>query len=325
MGRMLRLVLTLQAKLTTEIETNFLKVVDTPGFGDSEGRDNEFIVEMMDVLKNELGYTNLITLVLEGSTPRFGEALYNMLRQMTSIFGNDWWDFMVVGVSKWSYSQVAINTRNMTCTNYPDRCQDEAWFINEFNAQFQEKFGLTKNFTFAFVDSWSQTIPNNEDPIQQMYWKQETDKLWEAATSTNETFPFMSIDDVLEDNAACRDENLQLEEENKMLNDQISEEIESIKAGVELHEDAISILSSTATINSMNIESNTLKTEDNSNKISNVSTTFSHSIEDLFTNMTNNIQQVSNATIQSIDEVSKHVYENSNAGNHSNYEFLLYF
>ena len=134
---MLRLVITLQAKLTTEIETNFLKVVDTPGFGDSEGRDNEFIVEMMDVLKNELGYTNLITLVLEGSTPRFGEALYNMLRQMTSIFGNDWWDFMVIGVSKWSYSQAAIDERNKTCTFYPDRCQDEAWFMREFNSQFQ--------------------------------------------------------------------------------------------------------------------------------------------------------------------------------------------
>ena len=35
-----------------------LQVVDTPGFGDSEGRDNQFIVEMMDVLKNDLGYSS---------------------------------------------------------------------------------------------------------------------------------------------------------------------------------------------------------------------------------------------------------------------------
>ena len=64
------------------------------------------------MLKNDLGYTNIITLVIEGSTPRFGEPLYNMLRQMTSIFGNEWWDFMVVGVSKWSYDQDAIDHRN---------------------------------------------------------------------------------------------------------------------------------------------------------------------------------------------------------------------
>merc|ERR1719187_2157620 len=31
-------------------------VVDTPGFGDSEGKDNEYIEEMMNVLDNKLGY-----------------------------------------------------------------------------------------------------------------------------------------------------------------------------------------------------------------------------------------------------------------------------
>ena len=269
---------------------------------------------MMDVLKNELGYTNLITLVLEGSTPRFGEALYNMLRQMTSIFGNDWWDFMVVGVSKWSYSQVAINTRNMTCTNYPDRCQDEAWFINEFNAQFQEKFGLTKNFTFAFVDSWSQTIPNNEDPIQQMYWKQETDKLWEAATSKNETFPFMTIDDVLEDNAACKAENINRKEENLRLLNILNEDIPILKSGLHLNSKTISDVSSTATINSVNIESNTLKTEDNSDRISNFSTTYTNRIEVVSRNLTNNIQQISNSTTEWKNEVSLQVEENTNDG-----------
>ena len=193
--------------------------------GDSEGRENEFIVEMMDVLKNELGYTNLITLVIEGSTPRFGEPLYNMLRQMTSIFGNEWWDFMVVGVSKWSYSQAFIDARNETCTYHPDRCQDEAWFMREFNNQFQEKFGLTKNFTFAFVDSWSQTAPHTEDPLQQQHWQQETDKLWVAATTNNQTFEFKTIDDVLEENAACK-------EENKRLSDFINEEIANLKEDV---------------------------------------------------------------------------------------------
>ena len=74
------------------------QVVDTPGFGDSEGKDNQYIEEMMDVLDNKLGYANSILLVLEGSVPRFSNSLYAMLRQMTSIFGETWWDFMMVGV-----------------------------------------------------------------------------------------------------------------------------------------------------------------------------------------------------------------------------------
>ena len=270
---------------------------------------------MMDVLKNELGYTNIITLVLEGSTPRFGEALYNMLRQMTSIFGNEWWDFMVVGVSKWSYSQVAINTRNMTCTNYPDRCQDEAWFINEFNAQFQEKFGLEKNFTFAFVDSWSQTIPNNEDPVQQMYWKQETDRLWDAATLKNETFQFMSIDDVLEDNAVCKSENEQLKEENLRLKGILYEDIPLLKSALEQNSNTISTLTSQVTMNVINVDNNILKTEDNSNKISNMSITINQRIEEVTTTLSESVAEEFITLNQSISELSSKVNQNTNEGN----------
>ena len=52
----------------------------------------------MEVLDNKLGYANTILLVLEGSVPRFSNSLYAMLRQMTSIFGQTWWEFMMVGV-----------------------------------------------------------------------------------------------------------------------------------------------------------------------------------------------------------------------------------
>ena len=71
--------------------------MDTPGFGDSDGADNQLIEEMMDVLDNTLGYTNVILLVIEGSTPRFDDPLRAMLRQMTSIFGESWWDFTLIG------------------------------------------------------------------------------------------------------------------------------------------------------------------------------------------------------------------------------------
>ena len=66
------------------------KIVDTPGFGDSDGSDNKLIQEMMEILDNELGSANVIVLVLDGSTPRFSSGLYDMMRQMSSIFGETW-------------------------------------------------------------------------------------------------------------------------------------------------------------------------------------------------------------------------------------------
>ena len=133
----------------------------------------------MDILDNKLGYANSIVLVLEGTTPRFSSGLEDMLKQMSSIFGETWWDFMMIGVSKWKYSQTAIDERQAECDYYgdpSDQCHNEAWFVREFNQQLQDRFGVSKNFTFGFMDSFSQAGPAVDDELQQEHWLEETEK-----------------------------------------------------------------------------------------------------------------------------------------------------
>ena len=126
---------------------------------------------------------------------------------------------MTVGVSKWPYDQYNIDRRQNDCEHYgdpSDNCKIEAWFIRELSQQLQEKFEIERNLTFAFMDSFSQSGPNLNDEVQQSHWTEETNKLWSEATSRNETFDFKTIDDVLEENALCK-------EENNRLNDIIAE------------------------------------------------------------------------------------------------------
>ena len=78
----------------------FLEVVNTPDFGDSSGSDNKLIQDMMDILKNKLGYTNMILLLMDGNMPRLSSGLSDMLHQMNDIFGETLWDFMMIGVNK---------------------------------------------------------------------------------------------------------------------------------------------------------------------------------------------------------------------------------
>ena len=73
-----------------------VQIVDTPGFGDSDGSDNKLIEEMMNILDNELGDANVIVLAIDGGTPRFSSGLYDMLRQMSSIFGETWLELFQV-------------------------------------------------------------------------------------------------------------------------------------------------------------------------------------------------------------------------------------
>merc|ERR1711983_296401 len=75
------------------------------------------------------------------------------------------------------------------------------------------------------MDSFSQSGPNLNDEVQQSHWIEETNKLWSEATSRNETFDFKTIDDVLEENALCK-------EENNRLNDIISEDIKQLKENI---------------------------------------------------------------------------------------------
>ena len=147
----------------------------------------------MDVLDDQLGYTNIIVLTLDGATPRFTSGLQNMLRQVSSIFGDTWWDFMMVGVTKWKYSQAAIDEREDNCDFYGednDFCINEEKFKRTWTQQLNEKFHLNKTFLFTFMDSFSQSGPNVMDDVQQAHWREETDKLWKEATESNHTFDF---------------------------------------------------------------------------------------------------------------------------------------
>ena len=58
------------------------------------------------------------------------------------------------------------------------------------------RFEVQKNLTFAFMDSFSQSGPNLNDDVQQGYWINETEKLWNKATGRNESFDFKTIDEM---------------------------------------------------------------------------------------------------------------------------------
>ena len=161
----------------------------------------------------------------------------------------------MVGVTKWKYSQAAIDERQDMCDHYGDpseKCKNEAWFIRELSQQLEEKFDVTRNLTFAFMDSYSQAYPGVEDEVQQQHWVEETGKLWTEATGRNETFDFKTIDEVLEENAACKEEVLRL-------TDIIDEEIAKLKEDV--HANQVSIDSNQISIDENKVAIDELQLE----------------------------------------------------------------
>ena len=121
----------------------------------------------MDVLGNTIEQADTILLVLKGNETRLTGSLQTMLKRMTIMFGENWWNYLVVGVTFWPHDQHSVDSR--VCN---PNCKDEDWFRNAMYRQFQEKLGVTRNFTFVFMDSFSQAPGppgyNTEDTTQQM-------------------------------------------------------------------------------------------------------------------------------------------------------------
>ena len=107
--------------------------------------------------------------------------------------------------SKFAYNQHDIDERNYHCEHYPEDCHDEEYYYNEINKQLDERFHIGYMLPICFIDSWSQTKENVNDTTQQTHFLEETQKLWDFAKNNSE-FKFKSIDEVLEENAAMRDE-----------------------------------------------------------------------------------------------------------------------
>ena len=234
-------------------------MVDTPGFGDSDNNDEALIEEMMNVLANVVVHADTLVLLFDGRETRFDSSLQSMLKIMTQIFGTDWWNYVVIGVSFWAYDQDSIDDR--VCEpEYPDYCHDEAWFCNDRNTQLREKLHVNKNFTCVFTDSYSQTGHNIEDPLQQEHWRKETGILWEITTSREDTFGFMTVDDILEENA-------RLKEENKWLNNVIRENITRLTEMIQTNAEKINTNEGNIQDNAARINVNAGNIQDNAGNI----------------------------------------------------------
>ena len=140
------------------------------------------IQQMTEIFHNDLGYTNVILLLMDGAKPSFEDGLYDMLAQMTAIFGDDWWDYIMVGVSKWHFDSSSVNKRTSDCEVYGENsnnCKNEAWFMAEAQLQLRDKFinTHTRNISTIFIDSLSQSSKTNrKDTLQQEEWKNATNQ-----------------------------------------------------------------------------------------------------------------------------------------------------
>jgi len=188
-------------------------VVDTPGFGDTDGDEQLLIEEMMNILGNTVDHADTILWLFKWDDLRFSESLQTMIKRMTIIFGRGWWDYVMIGVSFWAFDQDSIDQRESECEMYPENpCKNEAWVEKEINTQINDIFAPGRNFTCVFTDAYSQRQGHKDDPTEKEHWEEESGKLWDITIDRSEAFKFRTIDDIIEENARQKVEISHLQE-----------------------------------------------------------------------------------------------------------------
>jgi len=172
------------------LDTSFT-IVDTPGFGDSEGRDDQFIDEMVDVLVHHVNTTNVFLLTFNGEDPRMDGIIKQMIREMEMLFGYKFWDNVILEATHWAYSENEIRHRNLTGKN-------EEWWTKDKNEALRKEYHLDHDLDAVFIDSWAKQDVNIPDTSQKEAFDRETGKLWKYAMN-NSPFAFRTIEDVLAD------------------------------------------------------------------------------------------------------------------------------
>jgi len=151
-------------------------VVDTPGFGNNLVEEERTIESLVNVLKDEIKYVHAFVIAFKQQDNRMTHSLRSMIGLMQKMFGQDFWENVILEATHWNYHEKSIQMRRSS--NPPIL---EAWWTSEFNKLFAREYGIKFKLPSVFID----TYYDKDSEYELKKFREETDKLFEFATNRN--------------------------------------------------------------------------------------------------------------------------------------------
>jgi predicted RNA-binding protein with RPS1 domain len=182
-------------------------IIDTPGFGDSKGRDTEHIANMVMNLRM-IGFVDTFIITINSQDPRFNEQLESTIKLFSQMFSTDFFHNVQVCFTRFGYDKKQISNRKK------GKSLDEGSLIEKMQDEFKNRFGcdLTED-QFAFIDNAVFDADEDEiDEIEQVKYDEALDKIMEF-TCNNEPFFCKDIKEVMKEKDALQKKILELVEQ----------------------------------------------------------------------------------------------------------------
>ena len=130
-------------------EDNKMTIVDTPGFGgygktgSSLEMEHAHIEGIVNVLKNDFKYVNTFVIAFKDDENRVTREVADMVMVLKNVFGDEFWNHVVIEITHWSNSKLAGHPVNKT---------SKAQFWNRI--LMKEPYNAPKVLPVVFIDSY---------------------------------------------------------------------------------------------------------------------------------------------------------------------------
>ena len=192
-----------------------MTVVDTPGFGVELEEEEETISGLVNFLKNELKFVHAFVLTFKETDKRITAEFRLMVRLLSGIFGDQFWDNAIIEATHWSYHDVARAKRTL---------HNETSWTDHINSMFESM--SSRKMKSVFIDTYFDVGNTSREREE---FARNTNDLIEFAME-KDPFPCKDIKQVKHEYRTAMDElanmtaiNKLLEEEKNVLTDKINQ------------------------------------------------------------------------------------------------------
>ena len=157
-----------------------ITVIDTPGTGDTEGRDCEHGITLAQEIKR-IGSIDAFILLFKGTDTRFNQPMQDQIKLYMNIFGPEMWNNTITEFTFWAHDKKSIWKREYTRGGLNEDTQHTIW-----NKEYTERFGVPHTIPSVFIDPVY--IEKLAEDTERTINKDNLNKLWSLLTQELTTF-----------------------------------------------------------------------------------------------------------------------------------------
>lgn len=195
-------------------------IIDTPGFGDSKGRDTEHIANMVMNLKR-IGYVHTFIITINSQDCRFNEQLDSTIKLFSQMFSSDFFNNVMVCFTKFANDKKSVSLRKK------GKSLDKEDLISQMQDEFKNRFGCDLgDDQFAFIDNAVFDMDDDEiEEDEQTKYDETLDQIMDF-TMNHEPFFCKDIKEVMKEKDALQKKILELIEKGEQEKIKLSKEFD---------------------------------------------------------------------------------------------------